>query len=41
MAYNNNKKINNLLWVSFYVQDEWVDNRGRGSNDNNYLLHPY
>jgi len=41
MAYNNDKKINNLLWVTFYVQDEWVYNRGRRSDDDNYLLPPY
>ena len=36
-TYTDDEEVDNLLRISFYVQDKRVDDHGRGRDDDNYL----
>ena len=36
-TYTDDEEVDNLLRISFYVQDKRVDDLGRGCDDDNYL----
>lgn len=37
MTYTDDEEVDNLLWISFYVQDKRVDDHGRECDDDNCL----